>query len=282
MDFLAAMRAIEKETPMPKLNAGAVAIAYETRGAGPPLLMINGFRRSHVVWLEGVLEPLAERFQLILMDNRGTGDSDKPKDGYSIEAFADDCAGVIAGLGLPCAHVFGVSMGGMIAQRLATRHPDSVHGLALGCTHCGRGSIAPEKRIGELLRLVPGAGMDAREVARRQEEAYYMPHFRESQRAVIDGLFDLVNRNPTPPHAVRGHLDAIDAFDACADLARIEVPTLVITGEGDALIPPGNSRLIASRIPGAQLVLLEDAAHFFWIEKPRETADALTRFFAQA
>jgi len=267
---------------MPKLNAGAVSIGYETRGAGPPLLLINGFRRSHVVWLEGVLQPLAERFQLILMDNRGTGDSDKPEDGYSIEAFADDCAGVIAGLGLARAHVFGVSMGGMIAQRLATRHPDLVHRLALGCTNCGRGSIAPEKRIGELLRLLPGAGMDAREVARRQEEAYYMPGFRARRRDVIDGLFELVNRNPTPPHAVRGHLKAIEAFDACADLARIQARTLVITGAGDPLIPAENSRLIASRIPGAQLVVLEDASHFFWIEKPLETADALTRFFAQA
>ena len=267
---------------MPRLNAGAVSIACETRGAGPPLLMINGFRRSHVVWLEGVLQPLAERFELILMDNRGTGDSDKPEDGYSIEAFADDCAGLIAGLGLPRAHVFGVSMGGMIAQRLATRHPDLVHGLALGCTNCGRGSIAPEKRIGELLRLLPGAGIDAREVARRQEESYYMPGFRASRRDVIDGLFDLVNRNPTPPHAVRGHLKAIEAFDACAELARIRARTLVITGAGDPLIPAQNSRLIASRIPGAQLVVLEDASHFFWIEKPLETADALTRFFAQA
>jgi 3-oxoadipate enol-lactonase len=268
---------------MPLLNAGAVAIAYELRGAGPPLLMINGFRRSHVVWLEGVLKPLAERFQLILMDNRGTGHSDKPEDGYSIEAFADDCAGVIAGLGLPCAHVFGVSMGGMVAQRLATRYPDKVHGLALGCTNCGRnGSIQPEKRIGELLRLVPGDTMDAREVARRQEEVYYMPGFRQSQRAVIDSLFNLVNLNPTPPHAVRGHLKAIDAFDACGDLAQIAAPTLVISGEDDPLIPAQNSRLLASRIPGAQLVLLPDTSHFFWIEKPQETADALLRFFAQA
>ncbi len=267
---------------MPKLNAGAVSIDYELRGGGPPLLMINGFRRSRVVWLEGVLKPLAERFQLILMDNRGTGQSDKPRDGYSIEAFADDCAGVIAALGLPRAHVFGVSMGGMIAQRLATRHPQKVHGLALGCTNCGRGgSILSEKRIGELLRLVPNDTIDAREVARRQEEAYYMPGFRESQRTVIEGLYDLVNQNPTPPHAVQGHLKAIDAFDACADLPRIKAPTLVIAGEGDPLIPAENSRVIAGRIPGAQLVLLPDASHFFWIEKPRETADALIRFFGK-
>ena len=268
---------------MPMLNAGAVSIAYELRGEGPPLLMINGFRRSRVVWLDGVLKPLAEHFQLILMDNRGTGHSDKPADGYSIEAFADDCAALIAGLGLPCAHVFGVSMGGMIAQRLAARHPDKVHGLVLGCTNCGRGgSIPPEKRIWDLLRLMPNDTMDAREVARRQEEAYYMPAFRESGRAVIEGLYDLVNQNPTPPQAVLGHLKAIDAFDACADLSRITAPTLVIAGESDPLIPPENSRLLASRIPGAQLVLLPDASHFFWIEKPQETADALIRFFAQA
>ena len=265
-----------------KLNAGTVAIDYELRGTGPPLLMVNGFRRSRVVWLDRFLAPLSERFQLILMDNRGTGHSDKPQDGYSIEAFADDCAGVIAGLGLPRAHVFGVSMGGMIAQRVATRHPQKIHGLALGCTDCGRnGSIRPEKRIGELLRMVPNDTMDAREVARRQEELYYMPGFRNSQRELIEGMFDLVSQNPTPPHAVQGHLKAIGAFDACADLPSIKVPTLVIAGEGDPLIPPQNSRLIAGRIPGAELEILPDASHFFWVEKPRETAAALIRFFGK-
>jgi pimeloyl-ACP methyl ester carboxylesterase len=269
---------------MPKIRAGSISIDCETRGSGPPLLMVNGFRRSRVVWLEGVLEPLARRFTLILMDNRGTGGSDKPAagpsaDGYSIEAFADDCAGVLAGLGLPRAHVFGVSMGGMIAQRLATRHPERVRGLALGCTNFGRGSVPAEKRIWELLRMLPSATMDAREVARRQEEAYYMPGFRAGQRALIEGLFDTVNRNPTPTHAVQGHMQAIDAFDGGGDLGKIRAPTLVIAGEGDPLIPAENSRILAGRIPGAKLTILKDASHFFWIEKPRETAEALTGFF---
>jgi pimeloyl-ACP methyl ester carboxylesterase len=241
--------------------------------------MINGFRRSRVVWLDAFLDPLAERFQLILLDNRGTGHSDKPQDGYSIEAFADDGAGVLAGLGIPRAHVFGVSMGGMIAQRIALRHPERVRGLGLGCTNCGRGSVPAERRIADLLRLVPNDPMDAREVARRQEEAYYMPAFRGRERALIEGLFDLVGRNPTPAHAVQGHLKAIDTFDGCGDLARIQAPTLVITGAGDPLIPAENSRLLASRIPGARLVVLPDASHFFWIEKPREAAAALIGFF---
>lgn len=267
---------------MPRIPVGSVSIDCETRGSGPPLLMVNGFRRNRVAWLEGVLAPLARQFQLILMDNRGTGGSDKPQDGYSIEAFADDCAGVLAGLGIPRAHVFGVSMGGMIAQRVATRHPERVHGLALGCTNFGRGSVPPDKRIWDLLRLLPSATMDAREVARRQEEAYYMPGFRAGQRALIEGLFDAFNRNPTPVHAVQGHLKAIEGFDAGGDLAKIRAPTLVITGEGDPLIPAENSRLLASRIPGAQLTVLKDASHFFWVEKPQETAQALIGFFTKA
>lgn len=264
---------------MPVIKLGAVAIACETRGSGPPLLMINGFRRSRVAWLDGVLDPLARHFQLILMDNRGTGQSDKPRDGYSMETFADDCAGVLAGLGIQRAHVFGVSMGGMIAQRLATRHPERVHGLTLGCTNFGRGSVPADPRVRDLLRMMPGATMDAREVARRQEEVYYMPAFRGSQRALIDGLFETVNRNPTPPHAVQGHLKAIDAFDGNAALGTLRAPTLVIAGEGDPLIPVENSRLLSRRIPGARLIVLKDASHFFWIEKPKETADALKTFF---
>jgi pimeloyl-ACP methyl ester carboxylesterase len=264
---------------MPQVKSSGVAIDYEVRGSGAPLLMINGFRRSRVVWLEAFLKPLAERFRLILMDNRGTGLSDKPQDGYSIEALADDCAAVMGSLGLERAHVFGVSMGGMIAQRVATRHPGRVHGLGLGCTNFGKGSVPSRPGIGELLRLLPDDTMDTREVARRQEEAYYMPGFRQRERGIIEGLFDTVNMNPTPVHAVQGHLKAIDAFDGSPDLPKIQAPTLVITGEGDPLIPAENSRLIASRIRGAKLTLLPDASHFFWIEKPRETADALIGFF---
>ena len=264
---------------MTRIHAGAVTLDYELRGQGPPLLMINGFRRSRAVWLEPLLQALERDFQLVLFDNRGTGHSDQPPGGYSMEAFADDCAGLLAALRIPRAHVFGTSMGGMIAQRLATRHPQRVHGLALGCTNAGKGSVPPERRIGELLRMVPNAQMDAREVAHRQEEAYVVDAFRAANRPLLDQLFEVVNANPTPLHAVKGHLAAIDAFDAWGDLGGIRAPTLVITGAEDRLIPAENSRRIAAGIAGAQLKLLPDSAHFFWIEKPRETAQALSAFF---
>jgi pimeloyl-ACP methyl ester carboxylesterase len=171
-------------------------------------------------------------------------------------------------------------MGGMITQRIATRHPEWVRSIAIGCSNCGGKEVIPsEQRIWELLRLVPGGELDAREVAYRQEEAYVTDGFRAANRKLLDHLFDIVNKNPTPPHGVQGHLKAIEAFDGCADLASIEAPTLVITGAEDRLIPAANSTMMAERISGAQSVILPDAGHFFWIEKPRETADALIAFF---
>jgi len=264
---------------MTRIDTGEIALDYELRGDGPPLLMINGFRRSRVVWLEPLLAALEPHYRMVLFDNRGTGHSDQPQEGYSIEAFADDCAGLLEALGIPQAHVFGTSMGGMIAQRLATRHPGRVHGLAIGCSNCGKGSIPPEKRIWELLRLRPGNGLDAREVALRQEEAYFTDAYRNANRGLLDDLFEIVNANPTPPHAVLGHLDAIEKFAACEDLGEIAAPTLVITGAEDRLIPAENSTRMAEAIPGARLNLLPESAHFFWIEKPQETARALHEFF---
>jgi pimeloyl-ACP methyl ester carboxylesterase len=266
--------------PMTRVNIGALSLDYELRGEGPPLLMINGFRRSRVGWMEPLLAELERDFRLVLFDNRGTGHSDKPQGGYSIEGFADDGAALLEALGIPRAHVFGVSMGGMITQRMATRHPQRVHGIALGCTDCGRGSVKADKRIWELLRQVPGPGLDAREVARRQEEAYVTDAYRAAHRDVLESLFEIVSANPSPPHGIQGHLAAIDAFDACGDLAAIRTPALVITGAEDRLIPAQNSRRLAAAIPGAKLVLLPDAAHYFWIEKYGETAAALSEFFA--
>lgn len=268
---------------MTRINTGAVMLDYELRGSGPPLLMICGFRRSRVVWLEPLLSALEAHFQLVLFDNRGTGHSDQPPAAdYAMDAFADDCAGLLDALGIGAAHVFGTSMGGMISQRLATRHPAKVQRLAIGCSSCGgKRAIPAERRIWELLRLMPGEGLDARDIAHRQEEAYVTDGFRAANRKLLDHLFEIVNRNPTPPHAVQGHLKAIEGFDSYDDLPGIAAPTLAITGAEDRLIPAANSTLIAERIPGARALLLPEAAHFFWIEQPRATAAALIGFLGE-
>ncbi|HUJ74773.1 MAG TPA: alpha/beta fold hydrolase, partial [bacterium] len=202
-----------------------------------------------------------------------------PQQGYAIEGMADDCAGMLRELGIARAHVFGVSMGGMIAQRLALRHPAQVHGLVLGCTYFGgREAVQAQPRILDLLRLMPNESMDLRQVAYLQEEALYCQAFRASQRPLLDCFFDLRMQNPTPLHAVLGQAQAIAAFDASRDVAGIRAPTLLLTGDSDVLIPPENSRLLAQRIPAARLVTIPQAAHEFWIEQPQATAQAVIPF----
>lgn len=120
--------------------------------------------------------------------------------------------------------------------------------------------------------------MDARTVARRQEVIYYTDSFREANRPFLDQFFDLVQAAPTPAHAVKGHLAAIGAFDGSQNMVKIAAPTLVITGDSDRLMLPENSVVLSESIPDAKLVTIQDAAHFFWIEKPAESAQALIDF----
>jgi pimeloyl-ACP methyl ester carboxylesterase len=121
---------------MPHLRANGINIYYEEYGTGEPLVLIMGFTVSSVGW-HWNLADFAKHFRVIAFDNRGVGQSDKPNVPYSMATFADDTAGVLDGLGLNTAHVFGISMGGMIAQEFALRHPQRVKTLTLGCTNCG-------------------------------------------------------------------------------------------------------------------------------------------------
>jgi pimeloyl-ACP methyl ester carboxylesterase len=270
---------LSREPSMPKAKANGITLEYELRGNGPPLVMINGFRRSRQAWGKPFVEALEPHFRLVLFDNRGTGGSDRPESGYSMEAFADDTAGLMDTLKLEQAHVFGVSMGGMIAQTFAVRHAERLHGLGLGCTHFGGKRIAkPEEAAWALIRLKPTPEMPPREVARRQDPIYFHPDFVRDHHDVIDAYNDLMAPYAPPVHVMQGHLAAIESFDGEGRLSEIAAPTLVLTGDSDWLIPPENSRRIAQRIPGAKLIVLPQANHLFWVEKPGEAARAIEDF----
>ena len=122
---------------MPMAQLGALTLHYQVQGEGEPLLLIMGYRGSGFMWGEAFLALLAHHFRVITFDNRGTGLSDKPDTAYTIGMMADDAAALLTVLGIAQAYVFGVSMGGMIAQELALRYPRRVKRLILGCTSCG-------------------------------------------------------------------------------------------------------------------------------------------------
>src|SRR5215510_10452285 len=138
---------------MPTARIGDIRLHYTTRGQGEPLLLIMGYRGSGCMWGEELITLLSRSFQVIYFDNRGTGLSDKPDTLYTVPMMADDAAGLLRHLGIRRAHVFGVSMGGMIAQELALRHPQLVQRLILGCTSCGgpQATLAPMEVLAKLI-----------------------------------------------------------------------------------------------------------------------------------
>src|SRR5213080_5282891 len=147
-----------KRAPMPDAIINGVRIHYNEAGEGEPLLLIMGYGMPGEAWLGSL--PFLGGFRAIYYDNRGTGLSDRPGGPYTIVQMADDAAGLLDRLGIDDAHVYGVSMGGMIAQELALRHPEKVRSLVLGCTMCGgeHSTMCEPEILEELIAVSGGMG----------------------------------------------------------------------------------------------------------------------------
>ncbi len=182
---------------MPVAKIGDLNIHYQVRGLGEPLLLIMGYRGSGFMWGDDLLGPLARYFQLITFDNRGTGKSDKPNAVYTLPMMAEDAAALLQHLNIERAHVFGVSMGGMIAQELALRYPKRVDRLILGCTHCGGAHpILPPLAVLEKLLTPPD--MPREEAIRRQWPVMFTPDFVNRHPDFLDHMTERSLAHPTP------------------------------------------------------------------------------------
>lgn len=256
---------------MPAASVNGIRINYGVEGGGEPLLLIMGFGATRMAWL---LQRLFFRkhFKVISFDNRGTGRSDKPAGPYTVKDMADDAAGLLDHLEIESAHVVGVSMGGMIAQELAIRHPDKMRKLVLGCTFaCAdqEGGIAPE-----LLRAMGFAG-DA-----YPDETAPVP-IEKSFRAVVSNTFNSpLYRLTTIPltwflplfihrDGLAAQQEAITGHDTRDRLGRIKAPTLVMCGTDDRIISPSSSDTLAGRIPNSKLVKIDGGSHAFMAERAK-------------
>ncbi len=239
-------------------------IHYEAFGrrSAPTVLMIQGLGADKHGW-DMQRFVLASRYRVIAFDNRGVGRSDKPRGDYSIEQMADDAVAVLDHAGVDRAHVVGASMGGVISQVLAFRHPQRVRSLTLACTACRN---QPWRR--ELLEHWAATANDHGMAAMTREAARWVIGPRSFRRLLpaFGWLGPLALGRPTHPFAaqVRAILDAPDAL--IDGLASIDVPTLVVVGNQDILTPRGDSEELAERIPGAELVVISGAAHGLMIE----------------
>jgi pimeloyl-ACP methyl ester carboxylesterase len=254
-------------------NQGA-KIYWDEQGQGAPVLLIMGLGYGSAMWYR-TRPLLAQHFRTIAFDNRGVGLSNVPPGPYSIAIMASDAAAVLDAAGIRRAHVFGVSMGGMIAQEFALQYPARTHSLILGCTSAGGPSaVRAERKVADLLM--------ARGMTLEQAREAILPYIYDAAtpREKIEEDVSLRQRWLPTPAGYMAQLQAILAWECYSRIAQITAPTLVIHGKSDALVPPGNGELIAKRIPGAKLVLLEHASHLFLTDQMQVAHKEILEFFS--
>jgi pimeloyl-ACP methyl ester carboxylesterase len=249
---------------------------WDSAGEGAPVLLITGIGLSGGSWWRTV-PVLAERFRVLTYDNRGIGRSTTLNYNYTTEAMADDAVAVLDSAGVARAHVYGMSLGGMVAQQLALRHPDRVAALVLGCTQPGgrRAVRADEAALAFFRRR---ARLPAEESAWASVPYNYgrRCRYEHTQRIAEDIARRLAN--PFNERAYRAQLCAGMLHNCLGRLEQIAAPTLIVHGRDDRVIPAANAELMAERIPNVQVRLLEECGHMFPTEDPdvdREIGDFL-------
>jgi pimeloyl-ACP methyl ester carboxylesterase len=253
---------------MPFAELGERRVYYEEHGEGDPVLLVNGLAADHTTW--GLqTDAFKERFRVIVFDNPGVGQTEGPRGPYTSELFADVAAALLRHLGVERAHVVGASMGGIIVEQLALRHPELVRSLSLHCTW--------GKADGYLTALIRSWQTSARALPLldlcRQIWLFVftVSHFNdhpdelaELERQVLD------NPYPQSPEAFCDQAEACITHDVLDRLGEIEAPTYVTVGDRDLLTPAHHSYLIKERMPDAVLRVWPRMGHAPFWEIPDE------------
>jgi len=259
-----------------RLDGRDLDLHCQVRGRGSPLLLLMGWRANLDWWPETLLEALERRHQLVLVDNRGAGRTGDPGGFYSIGQMADDAAALLDALGMSRAAVFGISMGGMIAQELALRHPGRVARLVLACTHCGR-----RARVGPTGAMIRAWRRSLRAPWRVDDNLIHLL-FSAGPEAVDPALVAefrrVAARAPASAWASVKQYLAILRHDTYGRLPSIAAPTLVVTGDHDLMVAPGHSAVLAERIPGARLVVFPRTGHALLRARATELDRLLAEF----
>ncbi len=271
-------------TPSPdvrRLRApDGVELAVHQSGQGPPLLLIPGLGTDHHVFHLN-LPGLERTFTCLVLDQRGVGLSSASAGPYTMEQLADDAASVVSGLGLAKVAVLGASMGGMVAQHLAIRHPGVVSRLVLSCTGPGgRQAVRAEPWVTAL--LLGGGATEPGEAYREACRVLYQRDWAALHPEVIEDAVTWRRRHLVPPGVFRAQWAAVRHHDAGPGLPGITAPTLVVHGQEDLVMPRGNAQRLAELVPHARLELLPGRGHLFFQEDPGTTLGLLLAFLAES
>lgn len=252
-----------------------VPVHWHDAGQGPVLLLLNGWTASGLMWPGRWVSRLEQRFRVIRIDNRGTGWSRTAPSPFTIADMADDAAAVLRATDAGAASVLGLSMGGMIAQELALRHPEHVDRLFLVGTRPPAPAHIPSAQ--DVLDRVtsPVAGQALRRYFTDVWGDICGPGFAAASADSIEELVDQILRRPTPRVFVERQLHAVAGWGGARRLRALEVPTVVVHGGQDRLVPVGNGMRLAQLIRGARYVEVPGAGHLMPLEAPDLLADLI-------
>lgn len=279
------------------VKVNGIDLYYEIHGSGEPLLLIEGLGYSAWMWYKQI-PVFSQRYQVILFDNRGAGNTDKPDSEYSIEIMADDASGLLRTLGIGQAHVLGISLGGFIAQELALRHPDLVKSLSLVSTNSGPGKRALRNSqhmngIFKLWGILPGTfemggkasvplgfeyGITKEDRIRYGLSLAFTPDYYRQNPEEIDRIVSWRLENPQPGYAWTRQLMAGMNFDSSERAQDIHAPALVLNGAEDRIVTPESARELARGIPDSRYVEIEGSGHLLFIERSDEFNETIISF----
>ena len=245
---------------MPYCQCQDIALYYEVQGEGSPLLLLAGLGGGVWSWY-GQIPYFSVRYRTIAFDNRGAGRSGMPPGPYEMKQFAEDARCLLDHLEIERTFVMGLSMGGMIAQELALLAPHRVQALFLGCTH-GGGPLSVPSAPATVETLLNNAGLSQKEIIQKNLPLFFSEACRRGKPEVIAAYCAAQLTAPAQPeYAFHGQLAAINRFDASDRLGQLKLPTLVVAGSEDLLIPPENAGVLAKTLPNAELQIIPGAGH---------------------
>ena len=227
---------------------------------GPALVFINSLGSDFRIWQE-VVPAFAEDFRVVLYDKRGHGLSDAPPAPYTIDEHADDLLGLLDHLVIERFSLIGLSVGGLISQRLAARCPERIQTITLCCTAA---KIGTPELWAERIAGVENSGIEP--LADNVLQRWFTPLFRQTHATELAGWRNMLVR--TPAHGYAGTCAAIRDADLRPDAGRIAIPTLCVAGDQDGSTPADVVKGTADLIPGARFALIDGAGHIPCIEKP--------------
>jgi len=252
---------------MPVLGHADVSLRYDRAGAGPAVLFVHGWACNRTFW-ERQVHALRDRYTVVTVDLRGHGESARPRTGYTVGAMVGDLERLVRALAVSGVALVGWSMGGVLAQELAARLGERV--TALGLVSTPAGGLAHPKTA------EPAADI----------EAVISAHFPEFIRRFAANFFRAGVASPlyrwavsqvrkTPPHVVAACFDAPPMAETWRHLGELRVPTTVMHGRHDTIVPLANGEYLASHIPGGRLMVFEESGHTPFLEEPEAFNAAL-------